>query len=373
MIKPLLAASLFIVIVSCKKDSVKTYVNNPIEGEILVAPYSANAESGKLLILDELGNTIKEKTTPGVAMNFQKWTINGNVRYTYLVEDGDGYHIPGYSAYIPGYQVIADENLNELKRIYLLSHNTIDATAQPLLDAHDFILLDDEHYIVMSYYEKKVTNIPADLNPSADVRLIAPVIQEIKNDQVIFQWDGTEHPELYYESVEGNSYSNTTAVQDYLHINSMFVDPNDDNLICSFRNANLVLKINRTDGSIVWKLGGKNSSFTLSNDQVFLRQHNVTLLTDGTLLMFDNGAAGERTSTRIVEMQLNEAAKTITSFSAYTIPEDYSQYMGSVQKINDSYFIGGGTGKYILEINPVSGVKSFEMKLDLPSYRSFKY
>lgn len=363
---------------SCRKDTNSNEVttnNNPQEGKIYLAPFTPGESTGQLLVMDKNGTTLQEIGTPGIAINFKQWNINGTVRYTYLVEDHTGYHIPGFAGSIPGYVVIADENLNEIKRVYLSSFGNIDASTQNLLDSHDFILLSDDHYIAMTYYKKTVTNIPDSLNPvPGGVTVAAPVIQEVENDQVIWQWDGTDHPELYAESVEGNNFSSSTAVNDYLHLNSTTIDPNDNNLVCSFRNANLIIKINRSTGDIMWKLGGHHSDFPIGENEVFLRQHHATFADNGsTLLIFDNGEATERPYSRILEFKLNESTMQVENFKAYNIPESFTGFMGSVQKNGDTYFIGGGTANYVLEVNYVTGNKTFEMHLAKGSYRAFKY
>jgi arylsulfate sulfotransferase len=367
--------SLFIFY-GCKKETTNTVVidNSNIAGKIYLAPLAEGDKSGKLWVLDKSGNLEREIVTDGIATNFQQWQLNGTTRYTYLLKDNDGYQIPGYTNNIFGCQVIADENLNEIKRVYLSSFNNIDASVKNLLDMHDFILLSDDHYIGMAYYEKPVNNIPATLQPATGARVVAPVIQETENGQVIWQWDGTDYPELYAESVQGNNYSNGAVVNDYLHLNSMAIDPKDGNLVCSFRNANLILKINRKTGDIVWKLGGKNSDFPITEDDVFLRQHNVSFVDDGsTMLVFDNGEINERPYSRILEIRLDESTRQIISYNSFNIPGAFVQYTGSVQKKDNTYFIGGGSAKYILEVDRLSGVKYFEMQLENSSYRSFKY
>ena len=62
----------------------------------------------------------------------------------------------------------------------------------------------------------------------------------------------------------GSGYNSSDA-WDYFHINS--VDKNaDGDYIISARDACSVHKINGTDGSIIWRLDGKNSSFTLGKN-----------------------------------------------------------------------------------------------------------
>jgi len=353
-------------------------VNNfssTVPGRILLSPYDiANKQSGTLMIMDEKGNLLQQKTTDGATFCFNKWTINGQTRYTYIVNDAEAYHLPGISQ-LTGYAVIADSNLNELKRVQLLPWGNITVNRNEGLDVHDFILLSDEHYITMSYYEEQPANIPASLNPAPGIKVASPVIQEINNGVVIWQWNGADFPEFYTTSREGNKFSDTTGtVQDYMHMNSMIIDPRDNNLICSFRHLDQVLKINRQTGAIMWRLGGTTSDFPLTAAQRFLRQHHATLTdNNNTLMLFDNGEAAQRPQSRVVEMSLDENSKTVTAFKSFDIPEPFTQYMGSVQKTGNNYFIGGGTGNYVLEINYVTGQKLFELKGSQTTYRAYKY
>lgn len=402
--KVLLAAVVILTIASCKKD--KNIILQPQSGPvdttdtvitdtflkqdvykvtayniskpalILLSPYSilTQNETGQLMVFNEKGQLLMQKTTPGAAFCFRRWLINGRVRYTYIVNDAATTHIPNLNQ-LTGYVVIADEKLNEIKKVHLITHNDIIAGPGYVdLDVHDFILIDDNHYITMSYYPKNVANIPATLSPDPNVKVISSVIQEVKNNQVIWQWDATEHTELYEASVEGNDYTNASLAQDYLHMNSMIIDPKDNNLICSFRNLDQILKINRTHGGIMWRLGGKNSSFPISNSQYFMRQHNATLINNNhTLMLFDNGEMKSRGYSRVLEFDLNEVNRTITGFRSFNIPEPFSQYMGSVQKFGENYFIGGGTGNYALEINANTKERNIEFLSDQPSYRAYKY
>lgn len=348
---------------------------NTVPGIILLTPSDRSPSSVNqyLMMTNERGEILYNKQLPGAGYNFQKWNIDGKVRYTYLFNDPSSFHLPGMSN---GPAVILDELLVEIKRVNLLSNNDIIASSnKPNLDIHDFILLSDDHYITMAYYPKQVTNIPAHLNPAARVTVHANIIQEVRNGSVIWQWDATDYPELYETSVQGNDFTDSTRILDYLHINSFFIDPRDGNLICSFRNTDQVLKINRKTGDIIWRLGGKNSDFALTPHQYFLKQHNATLVDNNqTLLLFDNGD-GSRPYSRILEYKLDESSKTVTGFKAFNIPAPYTAFTGGVQKLGSNYFIGGGSGNYILEINPETGERILEMKgppLYL-TYRAHKY
>ena len=43
--------------------------------------------------------------------------------------------------------------------------------------------------------------------------------------------------------------------------------------MCSFRNIDSILKIERGTGKILWILGGKGDHFGLTEEQKFSRQH----------------------------------------------------------------------------------------------------
>lgn len=209
---------------------------------------------------------------PGI---LRRGEVDGKTRYTYLEYDKDAYRIAPLTI-IPGSAVVLDENFNEIKRIGF--HPLSEEENQTSVDTHDFIYLGDNHFITIAYIQMQVNNIPSSLNPARNAKVVVPVIQELLNDKLVFQWRGSDFPEFYTQSVEGNDFSNATGVHDYMHINSVFVDPTDNNIICSFRNLNQVIKINRTTGAIMWRLGGSNSDFQLTAEMKFLRQHNASLL-----------------------------------------------------------------------------------------------
>jgi hypothetical protein len=337
--------------------------------EILLA-FNTN-ENGVLAILDEKGNILKEKTIDLRAENFQKWNIDGKTRYTYFQ---GVYTKAGTAGVEEGYEFICDSNLNTLSKVSLLPFETIDTGKFDKLDLHEFILLGDNHYMAISYRQESPKNIPDSLHPSPRIKVMGCLIQEVNNGRVVFQWDGTNYPEFYASSIESNNFSDSGNTMDYMHMNSLCIDPRDNNIICSFRNINQVIKINRVTGAIMWRLGGKNSDFPLTADEVFLRQHFARLTdNDQTLIFLDNGEKDLRAGSRIVEFQLDENTKTVKNFKAYPIPDKFIQYAGSVKKSNGNYFIGGGSGNYSLEVNYTTNEVLLRLNQKYSSYRSLKY
>jgi arylsulfate sulfotransferase len=342
-----------------------------LKGEILMALNSKT--DGKLFFLDQRGSIKREVSVGADVENLQKWTINGQVRYTYFHTEGVS-TLDGTTGTELGYEMVCDSSLNILDSVKFLSFGKIDANIQNKLDVHEFILLGDKHYIYETYYEETPNNIPDSLHPAAGVRVAACIIQEVLNGEVVFQWDGTQYPELYSASMENNNFSDTATLLDYMHLNSICVDSLDNNLIVSFRNLNEIVKLDRQTGQIIWRLGGINSDFILTPDQIFLRQHYPRLIESGkTLILLDNGHDSLRAYSRILEFQLNQNAKTISSFKSFTIPDHFIQFAGSVKKEGNEYFIGGGSADYSLQVDYTTGQELMRMSLKYSSYRALKY
>jgi hypothetical protein len=380
---------------SCKKSPTVTGTINPLDtltqdvytidstqspsrGIILTAPFnfsttSSSNTTGMLLVMNQSGKVLQKLTTPGEALDFARWTINGKTRYTYIVSSPNAFRPPG-DVQGAGYAIIADSNLNTLQTINFIPYAPEIFPSNQGLDVHEFILISDSDYITLTYFWKYPTNIPAYLNPASNVSVLAPVIEEVRNGAVVFHWDGSGDTSFYANSIFDNDFQDTTTPQDYMHMNSIFIDPTDSNLICSMRHQDQIIKINKQTGAIMWRLGGKNSDFPLTSDQQFLYQHDCTLTdSNQTLMLFDNGDAVARPYSRVCEFHLNFTDNTVTSFKYFNIPEPFTELTGSVQKFGDEYFIGGGTANYMLDINYNTGEKIIEFIGNLASYRSFKY
>ena len=346
-----------------------TIADTSRKGYILL---SSTVPANKLLIMDLAGHIVLKKRISGLVNNFQQWKINGRTWYSYEMLDS----VKARNKAIlgsAGHVVIMDSALNEINKVHLLPYKDIMPGDYRDIDLHDFIMVGEGHYLIMSTYAKKVSNIPPALYPAPDVKIGAAIIEEIKDGTVVWEWDATDYPEFYSTSTTGNDFYDTTQMQDYLHINAMTIDQHDSNLIVSFRNASQLVKINRRTGGIIWRLGGKNSDFPLTAEQYFMRQHNPRFSTDGqSLLVFDNGAEKARPFSRILEFKLNEQAKKVVAFKAFRIPEQFSKVRGSVEKIGDDYLICGGSGNYILSVNSITGKKNIEILTNQPSlYRAY--
>lgn len=254
-------------------------------------------------------------------------------------------------------QVIMDKNYQIVKEIYGTLDENGDFT-KTALDSHEFLLFDENHYITLSYVPTYVNNVPRELTGREGFQtlVLAALIQEVKDGKVIFEWNSTDYPEFYAMSVEGNKYDFSKGVWcDYVHVNSIDVCPNDNNLVISMRNTDSIVEINRVTGKIEWILGGKMDMFRLTVDQKTARQHFAKFTENGTLTVFDNSTnymvtekseyEGNGTGyPRVVEYELDEDELRLKGFNSYNYKVQQSEIMGSATKLSENEFIIGWGG-----------------------------
>ncbi len=78
---------------------------------------------------------------------------------------------------------------------------------------------------------------------------------------------------------------------DFFHVNSISLDPsNDGNFLISSRNTWAGYEIDGHTGQILWRLGGKRSSFHMGAGTGTAWQHDMRWQPDGTITLFDDGA-----------------------------------------------------------------------------------
>ncbi|MCB0712736.1 MAG: aryl-sulfate sulfotransferase [Ignavibacteriae bacterium] len=184
------------------------------------------------------------------------------------------------------------------------------------------------------------------------------IVEYRRPDGSLFTWstaDGMDYADSY------NHYQGSPA--DPYHLNAIDRD-SDGNLLLSLRNASQVVKVNSQTGEIVWRLGGKRSDFTFVDDPLngFARQHGIRRLTNGNVILFDNGNEHTPPASRAVEYALDESAMTarlVWEFRDTT----FAFAMGFADRLpNGNTLICYGTSQIIREVTP-EGEVLFEMRV----------
>lgn len=338
-------------------------VDSPTPGDLFLTPFSADPKATLppyLLILDTSGDVVYYRRLATIGLDFKRHLLpSGAVRYSYISE---------------GRVHVLDERFAPVAQVQLLA---TDRHPAYLSDVHDFQMLAEDHFLLMAYVDKVVSNVPEALpHPAEGARVLAAFVQEIRAGAVVFEWDSAEHPELYALSTEGNNFADATVAADYAHMNSMVVDGRDGGLIMSFRHLDAVLKVSRSDGAILWRLGGADDSFATAPAERPSHQHFASLLPDGRLQLFDNGNASM--ASRVLTFGIDEAGSAVSSFASQPLGY-YAFAMGSVQRFGTSLVVGLGAHGVgvpdMIEIDQATGERTMELTLPAGyySYRALKF
>jgi hypothetical protein len=182
--------------------------------------------------------------------------------------------------------------------------------------------------------------------------------------------------------VVGDGLSNTTA-WDYFHINSVDKSSHGDYLI-SARHTSGIYKVSGNDGSVIWRLGGTNSTFHMTNFN-FSSQHDARFHeennTHTVISLFDNGSNNYRntslTSSGMI-VALDHQTNRATLLKRYEAPAPglRSTSQGNTQLLsNGNVFIGWGSipsfSEHAADGTPVYFATLTD--LDSMNYRAFKY
>ena len=229
-----------------------------------------------------------------------------------------------------------------------------------LTDDHEFVLTKAGTYILIVRDYRTIDTVEYRGNHIQEV--------DLATGEVVFQWNSWDHlsiSDAYYGGA------------DYVHMNSIAVDY-DSNLVISCRHMSQCLKINRTTGEIIWKLGGKRNQFQFINeDTVFAKQHDIQPVpgSPNHYTIFDNGNG---TFSRGVEYKLdlqNMTAEKVWQYRA--TPDRRTGFMGNVQRLpNGNSLINWANAGFPkpTEVTPGGNVV-YEAKFSIPSlvYRIFKF
>lgn len=139
----------------------------------------------------------------------------------------------------------------------------------------------------------------------------------------------------------------------------------------SARNEDALLRIDGATGALTHRLG-EGGDFALldaagaPSDDWFLGQHDPQLLGD-RVLVYDNGTAMRRPSSRVIELVLDPDAMTATLTRQWTEPGWFEPIMGGVHELDDGDWLvtrahcavceglGNGPDSDVVRVDPDTG------------------
>lgn len=366
-----------------KMPSVRMENTGAQPGYIFIAPYTnlLRNQTAYAYIVDENGSLkfYRANKVPGLnIMDFKQTKLKDKVRYS-LFEQSNPF-TPGYFDY--GHRLIFDENFVLIDTVHMAPS---DRVKEMPIENHDFIILDDGHYI-MSTYVYGEEHIAGEAEKS---KVLSALIQEVKDGRVIFEWSSLNDDLIRQSCFERCIDKTSHDYRDYAHLNSITIDPSDGNLILSLAAEYQVIKIDRQTGKTLWRLGGKTDEFGLKPDQFFIRQHFARITPDGYLMLFDNQASALHPKefskhkpfdlkptyqARILKFKLDEKNKKITDFVEIPLGVR-ADIMSSVHYVKpDRYYVGYGAPQIAGEEIGQDRHSYLKIYLQSPyvSYRSYK-
>ena len=162
--------------------------------------------------------------------------------------------------------------------------------------------------------------------------------------------------------------SGTAAGSSPCHCNNIQYSKEDDTLVFSELDAQVVVKVKRSDGSVVWRLNGKSP--TITGVTWSGGEHGIHLLGLDNLLIFNNGSNSG--GSVAIELKLNLSAKTASQTWSYKAnPAIYNQVMGDLQRLSNGNTIIGYSTKGVA--HEVSSSGTLLQELTWPGGSSFGY
>ncbi|HXY07414.1 MAG TPA: aryl-sulfate sulfotransferase [Terriglobales bacterium] len=261
---------------------------------------------------------------------------------------------------------------------------------------HDFLPLDNGHWIVLTSVNQSFTNLPG--YPGATVVVGDALVDVDQNFNPVWTWSAFDHLNV-------NRHLN--GLPDWTHSNAVIYSASDGNLLLSMRNQAWILKIDYADGAgtgnVLWRLGNGGDFSLRGGDpaQWFYFQHFPTLISQPSgsqdvLGVWDNGNLRENADgtscnqnlatacySRATLFQLDESTRTAT-LQWQDLPGFFSFWGGSLNQLGNGNIEfdlcaplvppGQGVISEVQEVTPASSPQVV-WKMDigtLNAYRAYR-
>lgn len=326
-------------------------------GLLFLGPSATDAQHGSQtgpMLVDHHGQPVWFKPLPTGqwATNVRMQTFKGKPVLTWWEgTSGNGYG--------QGEAVVADTSYHELARVRAANGRQ--------MDLHEFVLT-PEGTALFTCYPRTVHSDLSSIGGARNAPVLESVIQEVdvRSGRLLFEWRSLDH------IAPAESYLAVSDPYDYLHLNSIALTA-DGNLLVSGRETWSLYKLERRSGTVIWRLGGKQTDFTMGKDAQFSWQHHATPLTDGAISVFDDGSDGTKTEpqSRGIVLSVDERRGAVKLARSYTHPKAISTAaMGSMQLLpNGNALVGWGVdpsaseftrdGRLIGDVTMPTGVDSY--------------
>lgn len=331
-------------------------------GDIFVAPFNS-VQVGPMIVNSQGRLVWFRPVRGGEAMNLQVQRYHGRPVLTWWqgpLSFGHG------TIYGVGEDVIADSSY----RTVAVVHPGHGYSA----DLHEFQITPQGTALLDAYVpvHRNLTRFGG----AANGTVLDCVVQElnIRTGRVLWEWHSLAHVPL------SASYAPVGRTPifwfDYFHLNSIQQLP-DGNLLISSRNTWAIYEISRRTGQVLWRLGGKNSSFSMGPGTNFEWQHDARMHPGGLLSLFDDASAPPeeaQASAKVLRIDTGTMTARLVAHYPHT-PPLLPGLAGNAELLpNHDIFVGWGGSPDFSEYT-AGGRQIFNgtFPTGIGSYRAFRF
>ena len=350
-----------------------TRVGNPLPGWYLTGNLNSAAGSGTYaMVLDVNGTPVWYRKSAGIGV--QNVTPLGHGSIAWGSNGGAGFGADPNAAY----------------EVYNLETQTTSwlATPTPPTDFHELAKISNGDLMMMSTPLRQHIDLTG-LGLPSDSTVIDCLVQEVDSQRrPVWEWRASDHLSAAESTRPAPNLVLGQFVYDTFHCNSVDTDNHGD-LLLSARNTDAVYFIRRSDGKVVWKLGGK--PFSKDGGQVLSitgdpegsihAQHDARFQPNGDVSLYDN-EFGTFLPARGVEYHIDSSAGTAAMTWSFASPDGQNSFAtGSFRRLyggNDNVIAWGvkpdtlftevdETGRVILSVRFPSGEFAYRVAKVLPA------
>jgi hypothetical protein len=329
-------------------------------GYIFVAPKEGTAQNGPMIV-DDRGELVWFRPLQNqneYAMDFKVQHYKGEPVLTWCES-----------------RVVAGHGLGEYVILNRAYHETRRVRAGNGYhgDHHEFLITPQDTALLTIY--NPVRWDLSSVGGPKDAMVLDGIVQkiDIESGEVHFEWHSLEH--VGVEESYTRADKDQTEPFDYFHINSVDVD-HDGNLLVSARKTFTVYKIDRKSGEVMWRLGGKRSSFAMGWGTGFRYQHDARRQPNGTITIFDAGNMDIIDPSCGLVLKLDMDRLSASLVRKYAQPaRRHVATMGNMQVLpNGNVFVGWGSEPLFSEFGS-DGDLLFDASFPplVESYRAFRF
>jgi hypothetical protein len=332
-------------------------------GYIFLAPYAGPGQYGPM-ILDNAGRLVWFKPIP-------KGERAGDVR----VQQYEGRPVLTWwqDPYIEGERrdgavVIADSSYRTIKVVRAGNGY------QPDLHAFQIAKRDTAVFTVFDAVRCNLAHYHGPPNGAVADTVLQDI--DLKTGLVRYEWHALDHVSMSDSYVPMETNGTQLSPWDWFHINVAAEAPG--RLLVDSRNTWAAYFIDPHTGKVLWRLGGKKSSFKMPSGARPAWQHDLRIDPSGTVSFFDNGATpAVHKQSRVIALRLDTKRMTASLASSFVHPDKplVAPSQGNFQPLPDgSWFVGWGQEPYFSEFG-AKGEVLFDAHLPATyqSYTTLKY